>query len=52
MPIQSHDLRTTKITDLINISKLQPKIAQEYVGHTSISTTLGYLKVDQEEAFK
>jgi uncharacterized protein YecE (DUF72 family) len=24
---------------------------QEYVGHSSISTTMGYLKIDQNEAF-
>ena len=52
MPIQSHDFRGTRITELINLHKLDPKTAQYYVGHKKVATTLGYLKIDQTQAME
>lgn len=50
--IQSHDFRTTKITQLIHAEKVPVKVVAAYVGHDNIATTLGYVKVDQEEALQ
>jgi integrase len=50
--IQSHDFRTTKITELIYVDKLDINVVKNYVGHTNIATTLGYVKMDKRKAME
>lgn len=51
VPVQSHDFRTTKITQLLN-DQVDLKSVQKYVGHKNPATTLGYQKLDISEANK
>lgn len=49
--VQSHDFRTSKITEMIEAGA-DLKVVQRYVGHKNAATTLGYHKLDVAEANK
>ncbi len=48
MSVTTHDFRTTKITDLLHTDKVDLKVVQAYVGHSSPATTLIYAKTNKE----
>lgn len=47
--MQSHDFRTTKITELA--TQVGLKATQQYVGHKREATTLRYVKCGAQEGF-
>jgi len=47
--VQSHDFRTTKITELLE-GGASLRAVQRYVGHKSPATTLGYHKLSTTQA--
>jgi len=48
--VQSHDFRTTKLSELIPTVGL--KAAQMYVGHKKEATTLRYAKCGAQEGYE
>lgn len=51
LPIQSHDFRTTKITEML-ANGMDVRTVQVYVGHKNVATTLGYQKVERMQALR
>lgn len=52
MNISTHDFRTTTITQLAIEQKVDIYKIGKYIGHKKPTTTAGYVKVDQGEAFE